>query len=713
MPTLLHPLHPLVLSIALSISALAGAADNDRLPTVTVTAEHRSENLQKTPLAISAFDENALRDAQINNVRDLSGRVPNLTLNRQSISYSAQTYGIRGIGETDPIQEAAVAVYADDLYIPRAISSMIDFNDVERVEVMRGPQGTLYGRNSAAGAVRVITRDPDQQTRGFFELGAGTYNARNGRLLISGPLVDNTLFGSFSAIRLTRDGTVRNRTRNKDVNNVDIQSYRGKLRLAPEDSPWDVQLTLAGTFDRGDTTSYSPFDPATGRYDKFKTYSSLDPKNKLDQGSAVLRAIYTLNDNLSFKSVTAWSEFDQPVDYDNSGQANSGNAAPIQNNLILYKQRYATQEFQLNGSHDDFTYTLGLYLYKERFSAERDSLTYSVAADRVNASGQYSTTDTESYALYGQSNYKLTPRLSLTTGLRYTSEHKNFRYSNYAITPDRQITGTNFSAETSESWASFSPKVGLEYAWSDDLVQYGYVAKGFKAGGFDNRAPTRLAAEQGFDPENVTTYEVGFKGDFAAGRLRSNIALFYNDYDDLQTNAWDPAISANLRTNVGSAHTYGLELENTALLTRDLRLTANIGYLKSKYDDFQNASGPGVSADGKEMIFAPRWNASLGLNWTVPVALPGALIAATDYQYQTRSYANALNADIYEVPAQGFWNASTSYASGDGHWTTTLSVKNLLDRAYPQSVANSAASRTAYYSVNDPRTVLLSVRYDL
>lgn len=611
MPTLLHPLHPLVLSIALSISALAGAADNDRLPTVTVTAEHRSENLQKTPLAISAFDENALRDAQINNVRDLSGRVPNLTLNRQSISYSAQTYGIRGIGETDPIQEAAVAVYADDLYIPRAISSMIDFNDVERVEVLRGPQGTLYGRNSAAGAVRVITRDPDQQTRGFFELGAGTYNARNGRLLISGPLVDNTLFGSFSAIRLTRDGTVRNRTRDKDVNNVDIQSYRGKLRLAPEDSPWDVQLTLAGTFDRGDTTSYSPFDPATGRYDKFKTYSSLDPKNKLDQGSAVLRAIYTLNDNLSFKSVTAWSEFDQPVDYDNSGQANSGNAAPIQNNLILYKQRYATQEFQLNGSHDDFTYTLGLYLYKERFRAERDSLTYSVAADRVNASGQYSTTDTESYALYGQSNYKLTPRLSLTTGLRYTSEHKNFRYSNYAITPDRQITGTNFSAETSESWASFSPKVGLEYAWSDDLVQYGYVAKGFKAGGFDNRAPTRLAAEQGFDPENVTTYEVGFKGDFAAGRLRSNIALFYNDYDDLQTNAWDPAISANLRTNVGSAHTYGLELENTALLTRDLRLTANIGYLKSKYDDFQNASGPGVSADGKEMIFAPRWNASL------------------------------------------------------------------------------------------------------
>ncbi|WP_210249624.1 hypothetical protein, partial [Methylobacterium oryzihabitans] len=140
-----------------------------------------------------------------------------------------------------------------------------------------------------------------------------------------------------------------------------------------------MQLTLAGTFDRGDTTSYTPFNPANGHFDKFKTYSSLDPKNKLDQGSAVLRAIYSIDDHLNFKSVTAWSEFDQPVDYDNSGQANSGTASPIQNNLITYKQRYATQEFQLNGEYDRFSYTLGVYLYKERFRAERDSLTFSVA----------------------------------------------------------------------------------------------------------------------------------------------------------------------------------------------------------------------------------------------------------------------------------------------------------------------------------------------
>lgn len=713
MSRIAHPLRPLLLPIAMGLPFAAGAEDADSLPTVTVTAEHREENLQKTPLAISAFDENSLRDAQITNIRDLSGRVPNLSLSRQGISYSAQTYAIRGIGENDPIQESAVAVYADDLYIPRAISSMLDFNDVERVEVLRGPQGTLYGRNSAAGAIRVITHDPTQESRAFLELSAGNYNAQNGRLLVSGALVDNTLFGSFSAIRLTRDGTVHNRTRNEDVNNIDIQSYRGKLRWAPDQSPWDIQLTLAGTIDRGDTVSYTPFDVETGHFDKFKTYSSLTPKNKLDQGSAILRAIYRINDNLHFKSVTAWSEFEQPVDYDNSGEANSGNASPIQNNLIFYKQRYATQEFQINGNYEKFNYTLGLFLFKERFRAERDSLTYSVANDQVNATGQYSTTDTESYAIFGQSNYKLTERLSLTTGLRYTKEHKNFLYTNYEITTDQQIIGINFTADTSDSWGSFSPKLGLEYSWNENLTQYAYVAKGFKAGGYDNRAPTQAAANQAFEPEDVTTYEIGFKGDFLAGRLRSNVAIFYNDYDDLQTNAWDPAISSNLRTNVGSAHTYGVELENIALLSHDLRLILNLGYLESQYDDFQNASGPGVSANNKEMIFSPKWNLNLGFNWTLPVKLPGALIVSTDYQYQTRSYANALNADIYEIPAQGFWNASSSYASADGHWTTTLSVQNLLNRAYPQTISYSAASGTNNYSLNQPRTVVLSLRYDI
>lgn len=206
----------------------------------------------------------------------------------------------------------------------------------------------------------------------------------------------------------------------------------------------------------------------------------------------MLRAIYAIDDHLNFKSVTAYSAFKQPVDYDNSGQA-----ALIQQNLITYQQDYATQEFKLNGDYDKFSFSTGLYLYREKFEADRDNLTYSVARNRVIGQGQYITTNTESYALYGP----------LIAGLRFTREHKNFSYTNYAINTNRQITGTNFTAESSKSWESTSPKLGFEYAWTPHLNQYAYVAKEFKAGGYDNRAPTRAAAEQAFSPEDVTTWE--------------------------------------------------------------------------------------------------------------------------------------------------------------------------------------------------------------
>ena len=183
-----------------------------------------------------------------------------------------------------------------------------------------------------------------------------------------------------------------------------------------------------------------------------------------------IRDSYSIDDHLNFKSVTAYSAFNQPVDYDNSGQA-----ALIQNSLITYKQDYATQEFQLNGDYEDFSFSTGLYLYREKFDAERDSLTYSIARNQVIGQGQYSTTDTESYALYGQGSYKVTQQLSLIAGLRFTREHKNFDYTNYAVTTNRQITGTNFTADSSKSWQSTSPKLGFEYAWTPHLNQYAYV----------------------------------------------------------------------------------------------------------------------------------------------------------------------------------------------------------------------------------------------
>lgn len=689
----------------LSTSDLPPAA---ALAVVTVTSEHRSEDLQRTPLAISAFDSQRLEQTQVKSVRDLAGQVPNLGLGRNSIGHSTQTYSIRGIGESDPIQEAAVAVYADDLYIPRAIGSMVDFNDVERVEVLRGPQGTLYGRNSSAGAIRILTSDPSQETRARYELELGNYSARNARLLVSGPLVDDTLYASFSAMDLQRDGTVRNKTLGRDGNDIDSQAYRGKLRWAPTDSRWDVQLTLSGAFDHGESSSYTPFD-ANGRYDKFTTQLSWVPHNRLDQGSSVLRAIYQIDDHLSFKSVSAWSAFNQRVNSENSGAA-----AFIQRSYILYKQNYATQEFQLNGDYDRFNFSTGLFFFHERFMAERDSLTRNIAQNRIVGNGLYSTTRTDSAAIYSQGNYKLTDKLSLTAGLRFTHERKGFTFANYDITTDRQANGLRFSADENQTWNSWTPKLGLEYVWTDKLMQYASVSQGFKAGGYDNRATAAASAQTAFDPETVTTWETGIKGEFFNGRLRSNLALFYNDYKDLQASAYAPSIgNFYARINAGGAHTYGAELENQWAATDALQLTLNLGYLEAFYERFANAGGPGVDADDNRMPYSPRWTASTAASYRLPVNLPGELSFNTDLQYQARSTTNALNQPIYELPEQFFWNANLRYITADGHWSAGLGVKNILDRAYPQTVIYSASSGARAYGLNDPRTVLLSLSYEL
>ncbi|KAF0812649.1 Pesticin receptor [Andreprevotia sp. IGB-42] len=693
--------------VAALLAPLAHAQDGDgSVPEVTVTAQHKVENLQKTPIALSVFGEQQLEDQKIESVRDLAGRVPNLNMPRSSISYSTQTYSLRGIGESDPIQEAAVAVYADDLYIPRAISSMLDFNDVEQVEVLRGPQGTLYGRNSSAGAIRVITRDPDENTRGFVQVSGGNFDALNVRALISGPIKDDVLFGSLSLIHLSRDGTSWNPTRDQYVNNIDVTAVRGKLRAKPA-AGWDVQLTVNGLADRSDTTSYTPQQQPPGQYDPWVTYSSLDPKNHLNQGSGVLRALYAIDDHLQFKSVTAYSAFDQPVDYDNSGQA-----AQIQQNLIKYKQHYFTQEFQLNGSYDRYDFTAGLYYYHENFEANRNNNTYVAASKKTSRLGEYSTTVTDSIALYGQGDYRITDALRTTAGIRFTREQKDFDYTHYLLNPAQQIIGRDFAAQDSEAWSSITPKLGVDYQWNPTTNQYAYVARGFKAGGYDNRAPTYLAATTPFSPETVTTYETGLKSELFDRKLRLNTALFYNSYDDLQATALDPATGANQRFNAAKAHTWGVEVESAATVARGLSLQFNLAYLKAVYDDFANAGGPGTNAAGKDLTFSPHWSASAAVSYVVPVELPGVLRFNADIQYQTSSYANAMNTQPYLIPAQKFINGNISYLSADSRWLTRLSVSNLLNDAYAQSSAYVPSS-TAYYSnYNAPRTWLLSEQYN-
>lgn len=684
---------------------------------VVVTAERRATDLQKTAIAISAFSQQVLADRKVDSIRDLSGQIPNLSISRVTISHTTQTYALRGVGESDPIQEPVLAVYVDDVYIPRQIGSMVEFNDLERVEVLRGPQGTLYGRNSSAGALRIITRDPGDAFRAKAEVGLGNYGAVDVRGLIEGPLVEGKLAGSLSYIHHSRDGVTFDPTLNHDVNRIDLDAYRAKLRWTPTDR-WDVLLTVNALKDRSDSRSYVPVIQPNGAHRTDRSYSEVEPKQDLDQISGALRVQYELNDNLKLKSVTSYGGFNlNPVYYDNDGQA-----ALIQKNLIHYNDQYVTQEVQLNGDYGKVTFTSGLFYLHERFFVQRDgySRRNALPTDPVATPGNYgfarahNITNTDAYAVFGEASYALNDRLSVTGGLRWTNEEKEFTFDNKVLNLQGQVVGQSIAGQADKIFSAVTPKLSAQFQWTPDVLQYVTWSKGFKSGGFDNRATRLDLATRPFAPENVDAYETGLKTELFDHRARVNLAVFYNDYQDLQVSYSDPAYPGNsVRSNAGKAHTYGVELETDIRATERLSLQASAGYLFAVYDKYRNAGGIGVNADGHRLLNSPRWSLSGAITYDVPIEIPGELRVGLNAQFQTKTYFNALQRPQDEAPAQTFLNGVVTWQTPDPRWSVVLSGRNLLESDEPVSVTYTPATGVYYKNYPDPRTWLVTLKYAL
>lgn len=690
------------------------ATDVASVDEVVVTAERRETNLQNTPLAISAFTPQTLRDRSAGSIRDLAGQIPNLTIARANISYTTQTYSLRGVGEADPIQEPVLAVYVDDVYVPRQIGSMIDFNDVERVEVLRGPQGTLYGRNSSAGALRIVSRDPGPVGRIDVSAGLGNYGDKEVHATVSGPIVADKLFASLSYVHHDRDGVTYDPTLGHDVNRVDLDALRGKLLWTPTDK-LNVELTLTGVRDRSDSRSYIPAVQPGGVFDKRTSYSEVPPYQHLNQGSASLKVRYDLSPDFNLRSITAYGGFDlNPVNYDNDGQA-----ALIQKNLIHYNDQYVTQEVQFNGAVGPVTFTSGGFYLHERFFVQRDgySRKNALPTDPTVTPSNYlflrahNITTTDSYALFGEANWKITDKLSLTGGLRWTDESKDFLFANSNLNLAGQVVSPSIAGEANDTWVALTPKASVQYQWTPDILQYVTYSQGFKSGGFDNRATRLDLATLPFNPEKVTAYESGFKTEWFDHRLRANLAAFYNDYTDLQVSFYDPVYVGSRRGNAGKARTYGVELETEARVASGLTLFANAGYLNAKYQEYKGAGGAGVDADGNRLINSPKWTLAGGGAYDVPIHIPGALRLAADAEYQSATYANALNRPQDLVPGQAFVNGTATWTTPDPRWSLQFAVRNIFDSAKPVSATYTPSSAVYYFNFPDPRTFVVTARF--
>jgi len=707
----------------------APAEPTTQLESVVVTAEHRSTAEQQTPIAITTFTPGVLQDRAVGSLRDLAGQVPNLSIARANISYTTQTYALRGIGETDPIQEPVVAVYVDDVYQPRQIGSMPDFADIARVEVLRGPQGTLYGRNTNAGAIRVISADPSNELHTLNSLTYGTFNTVDAISSVSGAILKDKLYSSVALLEHRRDGIDTDPTLNQDVNRIGVTSARVKLRWTPTDDV-DVLAALNGLVDRSDSRSYIPvaqpgvsaacaassqpwtcpgFSPTT-------SYAGLNPQQHLNQGSGSIRAVYTPTKELNFKFISSLGGFDlDPVWYDNAGVANL-----IQQNIIHYADAYQTDEIQVNGDYKWIDFSGGLFYLHERFFVDRDgdsrknALNTSPITDPSNYAflRAHNFTYTNSYAVFGQADLKLTQLITVTGGLRETYEQKTFNFHNYVLNPNNQAIANSIIGDVSNNWGALAPKASLSFQWTPEFLNYLTYSRGFRAGGFDNRATNLVLAERGFSPEFVNNYEAGLKSDWFDHHFRANVSAFYDDYTDLQVSYTDPAYPGNsIRGNAGEAKTDGVEVETQTRLPFGLSIQASGGYLNAYYVNYNNCNGPGFNCGGNKLPNSPHWNLVVGGTLDIPVPVPGYVRLGGDVEWASAAYSNALNRQQDQYPAQAFVNGTLSWTSESDHVIASLATRNLLNSQKPVSTSYVPSTGVFLYNFADPRTILFTLKY--
>jgi iron complex outermembrane receptor protein len=752
-----------------SVSALAAAAHAETpaapvadasgatVEEIIVTATRQSTSLQKTPVAVTVVGADQIAQQNLLTARDLAGQTPGVTIQRAGITPLTQVFFIRGIGDSDPIFDPNVAQYLDDVYLPRAINGMADLADIERVEVLRGPQGTLFGENADAGAIRYITKTPTDETQANIDLGYGNYNTFDVHGYLSGAIIPGKLDGSITLGHEQHDGYTYDPTLKESVNNQDTSALRAKL-LATLSPNLTVLFSIDGTIDTSGTDYYIPKEPIIGGtlrtpiYGAFNpndSYASQAPNNHSWVAGTSVKVAYQINPNLTFNSISALRGFAQdPVNYNNDGQPlvaySPGDPVKvsISDNYIVYREEEATQEFQLQGKFDKVDFTSGFYFLYENFSSNR--IGYVVSPTAATATPAYpedqiGDTKTYNYAEYIQGNYHFTDKLIGTLGARYTIESRDFRFNGVydsfsgvplqvtpgapTSTPGGYAAANNFSYLGHKTWYSFTPKYGVSYQFTPDLFTYASVSEGFDAGGFNNRASS-LATALPYDQEKVTTYEIGVKANALDGRLRADATLFYNAYNGLQETAAviSPVNGAfvSVRANANSAHTEGFELESAYKPIEGLSLVGNVSYLKTRFDSFPNAAASVVNgqavllgATGNQLPFSPEWQFNGGATYKLPLPVPGETHLGVNLTYETSYYSDVFNYKQGRVPEQGYVDAFLSYAPPGGHWVISVIGKNLADRLSYQSITWGGTPNLWEGPISPPRTVFLKAAYKL
>ncbi len=685
----------LPVAVAMALGSVQASAQTDpsrgaiTVEEIVVSAQRRVEPLQTTPVTVTALSEEALETRQVTNVIDIAAQVPNLRIDPVTGVANAAKIFLRGVGEdqSGPNTDSAIGLYVDDVYYPRTLGALFDFLDVERVEVLRGPQGTLYGRNTPGGAVKLITRGASEEFRGRADVTIGNYSRRQFRAAVSGPLTD-TLGGAISALKNERDGTSFSTTLGRDVNRKDVEAIRGSLVFTPSDA---LNMRLSYDWMNDETESYLPTSILGGFPDDLLvTDSGEEPTARLIQRGASLNVSYDFG-GFELQSITAYRALEQSAFLDNDGRA-----ARVLAFEFEADQDQFSQELLLTAEWDAFQVLGGAYYFTE--TNDYSAVNYFLANVTPGAFNQ----ETDSIALFGTVGWSITDALSLSVGARWTRDKKDWQDTYPGL-------GLNFTND--ESWNSFTPRVTMDYQLSGATMVFASYAAGYKAGGF-NRSTNATVATTPYDEEEVTTWELGIKTDLYDRRLRLNATAFYNDYENLQLSAFDPATNISRRFNAAQATTQGVELEVSAVPVEGLQTFLTIGYLDAGYDEFfDNVGGVLTDVSDRKLKGAPRWTLAGGASYLFPVTDMGDFRLSADFNNRSEVFQNVANTPVVATPTITLWNAAFSWTSPDERWRATLGGKNLSNKQYFGAALYIANLAEVVYPA-EPRTWTLSLRYD-
>jgi len=698
----------LALGTASQLTFAQGGSDGFALEEVIVTAQKRAQDLQSVAISAQAFSAEDIRVMGIDSVAELIYVAPSMNAGGLG-SGSQQLMGIRGIVDysRNPGVDPRMGVYVDEVYQGQGYSADQPLLGLKSVEILRGPQGTLFGKNTVSGAINLVTKTPTEITEGELAATYGNEGQTKLQAYLSGGL-SSTVFGSIAVTYDERDGFYKNTTLNSEAGDYDRTSVRGKLRFIPMD---DLDISLTYDYSKRESTEPVGTEASLPRFEYRANVPSADMTEFWGVG---LNANYTLPSGYQIVSITSYrdAEFALSADDDMTPFA-------IQTTVFDEYNEQITQEIRLQSPQDqDFTWLVGAYFYDSERSTSRyarfDADLYNVlipplaafASPLSGSTAVPSTLEHTSYAAFFHGDYAFSDQLSLTFGVRYTRDEKTVDWQQLS-TPDDPATAAvlqgatglpltqapgalfgaiNYSTLNDErdenDWA---PTISLNYQLSDDTLLYARYARAAKSGGYNAEFMTAGLANFEYDQETVNSFEFGLKTSTLSDTLRLNLAAFEMAYDDFQVfqflaNPNTGATSLQL-TNAGEVSVTGIETEITWVPTSSLRLQANITALDAKYDVFENPAPGGTPFSGNQLPYAPDLKYYLGAQYILELG-GGSITFDLDYTYVDDQFTDPGNLAIDKIDSYNLIGARAAYTPSSEDWEIALWGRNLGDEEF-------------------------------